>query len=457
MKRTYSEPARELPIAGEYDVIVAGGGTAGVACAISAARNGARTLVVDRLSVLGGQFTNGIMGLFNALGDREQVVIRGIALELINKLKSRGAVCDADFAEAQFVAYDPEAAKQLINQIITGLDNLDVLYESWVCGPAMDGDRVTGIIVENKNGRSVYLSKCTVDCTADADVVYRAGGECVTVDPAKAHPVTLLTKLAGVNQAAMFRHYAKHPGDTNNFPPSNEWMPGMFHKYGIGPELEGIELPPELEYLRKWYIVLYETPNPGEMCLNMTGAMHIDATRSEDVSAALVDSRTRIDQCLQVLRMALPGFENAYIASTSALLGVRESRQIGGLYTITLDDVLTCRRQPDAVCTLSAPIGVHTADGQGVDFRTPGLGCSFDIPLRSLIPKNIYRLMAAGRCLSATHEAMGGARVMSGCMCMGQATGIVAAWAARNDCEPREISNEELRRMLLEQGVFLKE
>ena len=147
MDGTVLEAARRIPVAGVYDVLVAGGGTAGLACAIAAARSNAKTLVIDRQSMLGGQFTNGIMGLFNALGDRREVVVRGIALELITELQKRGAVCDADFAEAQFVAYDPEAAKQLVNQIIAGLDNLDVCYDSWSAGPLMDGGRETGLNV----------------------------------------------------------------------------------------------------------------------------------------------------------------------------------------------------------------------------------------------------------------------------------------------------------------------
>lgn len=231
----------------------------------------------------------------------------------------------------------------------------------------------------------------------------------------------------------------------------------MFHKYGIFQELEGVELPAELAYLRNWYIVLYETPNRGEMCLNMTGAMHVNAVDNNQVSRALIESRVRIGQCIQLLRQRMPGFENAYIAATSSLLGVRESRQIVGCYTLTRDDLLTCRRQPDAVCTLSAPIGVHTADGSGVSFITPDVGCSFDIPLRALIPKALKGILTAGRCLSATHEAMGAARVMSGCMGMGQACGIVAAWSTRTGRQPKEINHQELRRLLKEQGVFLKE
>lgn len=456
MRDNYYEKARFVPVHGSYDVIVAGGGTAGLACAIAAAREGVRTLVVDRLSILGGQFTNGIMGLFNAVGDREQVVVRGIALELINDLQKRGAVCKTDFAKAQFIAYDPEAAKQLVNEKVMELDNLDVLYETWICGPLMEEERVTGILVENKNGRSAYKASYVVDCTADADLVFRAGGDCHIVKPSESHPVSLLTKLSGIDQASMFRYYASHPSDTNNFPPSAEWMPGMFHKYGIGPELAATDLPKKLEYLRNWYIVLYETPRYGEMCLNMTGAMHVDATNSDDVSRALCESRQRIGECLEVMKQVLPGFQNAYISATSALLGVRESRQIDGYYTLTRNDLLTCRRQPDAVCTLSAPIGVHTPDGSGVRFVTPEPGCSFDIPLRCLIPKKLNGIMTAGRCLSATHEAMGAARVMSGCMCMGQASGIVAAWAARTGKEAFAIGHEELRSMLLKQNVFLK-
>jgi ribulose 1,5-bisphosphate synthetase/thiazole synthase len=449
------EKARELPVVGRYDVIVAGGGVAGFAAAVASARRGSKTLVVERMNCLGGQMTSGIMGIFCAINDQEKIVIKGLPQEFFDKLYLQGGVKGADFSKTQFIDYDAEAAKSLINEYILAEPNLTVLYETWIAGAIVEGNKVCGIIVENKTGRSAYYAKCVVDATADADICYYAGGEYKQLPRENLHQVTLITKLAGIDKQKMFAYYEKHPTYTNNSPTST-WDPGIFHKFGITDELEGVKLSPELEYLRHWFMLIYETPRDGEMYLNMTGEIHVDGTKTEELSSALTISRKRISECIGVLKNVIPGFENAYIIATASMLGVRETRQIVGEYLLTEDDLHAYKRFDDAVCSMCAPIGAHTPDGKSAVFSNPGPGNSFDIPLRSLIPVHTDGLIVAGRCISATHFAMGATRIMPGSMAIGQGAGVAASLAVELKIEPRKIPAKKLQEALLAQGVNLE-
>jgi len=451
----YLEKERKLPVLGNFDVIVAGGGTAGFAAAIASARKGAKTLVVERMNCLGGQITSGMMGIFCAINDRDKIVIKGLPEEFFNRLYKQGSVKDPDFSKTQFIDYDAEAAKNLINDMILEEPNLSVLYETWIAGAIVDGEKVSGIIVENKSGRSVYYGKCIVDATADADVVHYSGGEYVKIPKEDVHPVTLITKLSGIDKKKMFAYYKKHPESVHNSPTCS-WDEGIFHKFRIVEELKGVELPPEYEYLREWFMLIYETPRDGEMYVNMTGQTNVDGTNAMEISEALTISRKRIAQCLDVLKKIIPGFENAYVVATASMLGIRETRQIVGEYTLTEDDLYAYKKFDDAVCSMSAPVGVHTPDGKTAKMVNHKIGQSFDIPLRSLIPIRLNGLIVAGRCISVSHIAMGATRVMPGCMSVGQGAGIAAALAVELGVEPRYIPVDKLKESLLAQNVNLE-
>ena len=461
--KTYLEKARELPVRGEYDVIVAGGGTAGFAAAIASARRGAKTLVIERMNCLGGQMTAGIMGIFCAINDQEKVVIRGLAEEFFDELHELGGVNDGLLgydrvkSEAQFIDYDAEAAKSLCNEYVLRErakgNTLDILYETWLADAIVEDGVVKGVVVENKTGRSAYYAKCIVDCTADADIIAWSGAEYEQLPVTELHPVTLITKLAGIDkQRVLDYYYNEHPDWVHNSP-TKGWKEGIFHKFGIHNELQGVELPPELDYLRSWFMLIYESPRDGEMYLNMTGEFHVDGTKTEEISESITISRKRIDECVSVLKKIIPGYENAYILATSSIMGIRETRQVKGLYKLTEDDLFAFRKFDDAVATMSAPIGHHTADGESAIFRNPDGGNSFDIPLRSLVPCKMDGVIVAGRCISASHDAMGATRIMPGSFAIGQGAGVAAALAVELNVQPRDIPSDKLRAALLEQNV----
>ena len=466
MMEKYIEKAKEIPVRGSYDVIVAGGGTAGFAAAIAAARRGSSVLVIERMNCLGGQMTAGIMGIFCAINDQEKIVVRGLPEEFFDELHSLGGVNDGLYGydetkrRCQFIDYDAEAAKSLCNEYVLREQakghKLDILYETWIADAITENDKVIGIVVENKTGRSAYYGKVIVDCTADADIVARSGAAFEQLPSSELHPATLITKLGGVDKQRVLDYYYKeHPNWVHNSP-TQGWTEGIFHKYGIGPELENVDLPPELAYLRSWFMLIYESPRDGEMYLNMTGEFHVDGTKTEEISKAITISRKRIDECVGVLKKVIPGFENAYILATSSIMGIRETRQVKGIYKLTEDDLFAFRKFDDAVASMSAPIGHHTADGESAVFRNPSKGHAFDIPLRAIVPEKVDGLIVAGRCISASHDAMGATRIMPGSMSIGQGAGVAASLAAELGVEPRNIPSDKLRAALLEQNVNIQ-
>lgn len=453
MSLKYYEPSKEIPVYGTYDVVVAGGGTAGVVSAIAAARAGAKTLVIERLDCLGGMLTAGMMSLTWCLNDMEKVIVRGIPLELVDALRNKGATVDCNMDEEAFVIYDAEQAKLVVNELVKKEPNLEVLYYSWVADTIMDGDKVTGLIIENKSGRQAVFAKCVVDATGDADICVFSGAEHTIAAPEKAHPATLIAKVGGVDVDMLRAFYAEHPDYVGNF--CGRWGYSPFHTYRIDKELAGKDLPERLEYLRDWFIIFHETVRKNEIMLNMTGDTAVDGVNAKCISEAEDLSRTRIEECLEVFRMYMPGCENCYLITTASTLGIRETRQLVGKYTITLDDLVSAKTYPDTVCRGSSLIGSHSSDGKDSSFQTLMPGSSFSLPYRCMVPVRVKGLLVTGRCISVEHNAMGGTRIIPVCMGLGQAAGVAAAICAQEDISPAEVSTEKLQKILLEQGAYL--
>ena len=399
------EPARRVPVIADVDVLVAGGGPAGIAAAIAAAREGARTLLVDRYGYLGGMITGSHVVAILGMGDGERSKARGILAEIRQRMAMWGGMTmlgdgidyrvDAEIFKWQAVEMVQEAGA-------------DLLLQTQVCAPILREGRVAGAYVESKSGRQAILAQVTIDATADADLCYRAGVPCDN----ETHDVTLVLRMEGVDKARVDAYAAEHPAEYGRIMEEARRRNGST-KIGAP------------RYLKQ-----------------------IDVTDAAALTRAEIQLRREAFETLFYLRAELPGYEKARIAATEPQIGVRLSRRIHGEYRLLDDDLRASRKFEDGV----ARLGVYFPDW-GPIYAIHGL--DYDIPYRSLVPKNVDGLLAAGRCISCDAITGNSMRLIVPCFATGQAAGAAAGIAVELDCAPRRVPADVLRAALHNQDVHL--
>jgi glycine/D-amino acid oxidase-like deaminating enzyme len=451
------EPARKTPISARTGVLVAGGGLAGVAAALAAARNGADVLLIEAAGFLGGAGTAGMMGCFMGF-DRK--VIGGIGEEIISGMIQRGAAIE----EYQSL-YDPEALKALtFDKLLEA--GVDLLLYTLAVEPIVVDDSVKGVIVENKSGRSSILADIIIDATGDGDVAARAG---VPFEKGRAsdgatQPITLVFRVGNIDNHKVikfalenkeqFRSYDPPTGQgflRPNLEPPQFALEGYFQTVNAARQKGEIELDQDIIYINS-------VPGRNEVIVNATQVVRADGTNASDLTRAELKSRRQVGQLMKFLHKYVPGFEQAVLIDTANRIGVRETRRILGEYVLTANDVIEGRRFADGIARNNFPIDIHAItenDKYVFDDRTFLSGVNYDIPYRCLVPRKVENLLIAGRCISATHEALASARSQPCCMLTGQAAGTAAALAASTRTRPRNIDVESIRRTLIYQGAKL--
>jgi glycine/D-amino acid oxidase-like deaminating enzyme len=419
----------------EFDVVVVGSGSAGSSAAITAARLGAQTLLIDRMPFLGGTST-AVLDTFYAFytpGDHARRVVGGIGLEVVERLKAQGMAFERPntYGAGTGVTYDPEVLKLLWERMAEDA-KVEVLLHTWATGVERHEDRVAGIRTWNKGGESVIHARAVIDASGDADVCAMAG---VPYDDAKTTPnmqsLSTIFRVANVDveKAAAL-------------PKAELWAmmrtAAESGEYRL-PRLEG-----------SWH----RTPHPGIITVHMTRIPNIDATDPAQLTHAEIEGRRQVGEYHRFLRDKVPGFDRSVLVATSPAIGVRESRRVIGDYRLTRDDVLAARRFEDEIALCGAPIEEHAAAPDTRWTYVPDSGV-YGIPYRCLLPKGAEGLLVAGRCFSATHDAHASARSMATCMAMGQAAGTAAALAVAAGGTPRQVAPESLRACLLERGALL--
>lgn len=455
--KTITEPARETRLVEDYDVIVAGGGTAGIIAAIAAARNGARTLVLERGGFLGGHIASQLLehsaGWFDAQGRR---LVAGIPQELVDRLVSAGAspghVRDDTGYTLSRVPVNHEMFKSVATRMVAEA-GVDLLLFSPVVDVIVQGGALRAVIVENKSGRTAYACKVGIDCTGDADLAERAGSEFLSEPGASTQPVSLLFKLGGIDHQAMLDHVEKHPEDFKMGVPVRA-LRGEDHVnlWGFGRELKRA-LADGVVSLERNELHYSGWVRSGEGVVNVT-RFAADATRAEEIARAEVVLRKQVLEFTEMFRRYVSGAQNCFLAASASCVGVRESRRIRGQVVLADDDVRRGRRFDDAVLRGGFPIDSHDPKGASLD-SAEHVEAGYDIPLRALLPVNVDGLVVAGRCISAERKALASARISGTCMAMGEAAGTAAAVAVASGRSVGQIDASAVRERLRAEGVIV--
>lgn len=429
--------AMSSPVADhQVDVLVLGGGPAGVIAAVAAARMGLEVLLVESQGCLGGSRTSTGVDTFYGFympGERGLRIVGGVAWEIVQRLKQADAAFERPntYGAGTGITYDVEQLKLLYEQMVVE-SNAKLLYHTYACRVLFDGHAIQGVVVANKAGLTTIRANYYIDTTGDADVAGRAG---VPFEQSAANEIQSLTTIFFMASVDVVRaKQVKHA----------ELVALMKSANASG----DYRLPREDG---SWHI----TPHPGVIQANMVRVPGVDPTDPFAVTQAEIEGRRQTGEYVRFLKGKVPGFENAYLLKTSDHIGVRESRRIMGHYRLTEQDVISGAKFGDAIACCAAPIEDHTA-GTGTNWAYVEGDGYYHIPYRVLVPTGIDNLIVAGRCLSATHGAQASARNSAQCMAMGEAAGVASSLCNTRGAPFLDVDVAELQRCIVANGGILK-
>lgn len=437
-----SEMVREmkLPVRYRVDVLVVGGGPAGIASAMAAARNGASTLLIEQRGFVGGMGTAALVPAFCPYTDGEKPIIRGIGLELLNRMKEAAgeAFLQRYGDRLDWVPIDVEVLKRVYERKL--LDSgADILMHTMVGHVWVKQSKIEGIVAVNKDGMFIVQAQTYIDTTGDGDIAalagvpFQIGGESGELQPA-----TMCYTVAGADRSR-FKTYLTESGDTDQIPLAVQ----QAQQDGMLPE-------------GRKEVSGFAWITDSIVGVNFGHVFGINGTKAEDLTRGAIEGRKLVEGQIRFLKKYVPGFEHIHLVHTGDQIGIRETRRIQGRYTLVVEDFLEAKSFPDDIARNAYFIDIHLANAHS-KMRIQHLpkGQSHGVPFRCMLPVNIDNLIVAGRSVSSDRAVQGSLRVMPNCFAMGEAAGTAAAIAVHDQCGFPTVSIETLQSQLRKQGAYI--
>jgi len=435
----------DLPVLADVDVVVVGGGASGVAAATVAAESGLSVVLIERYGFCGGAAVAGMSGTICGMylatdkpGAPEQVVY-GFTERFRSQLAARGGLTEPQRYGKTFTsAHDPLVWRETADHLLREA-GVQILFHTTVVGVLMDGDAHRGVVIESKAGRSKVLAKRTIDASGDAAVVARAGHQYFFGKDGVIQNPTMFFRIAGVDMDRFLDYYGE---DTICPPKVSDAIADA--------RARGFHLP-------RQKIWIFQTPRPNELMVNATrltapdGRM-LNVIDPEDFTEAEISGRAQVREYARFLAEYVPGCENSYVVDTGVEAGIRQTRSIVGIQTLTNDDVVTARKRSDGIVRVPWPIELHSGERPKLHWI---LDDYYEVPYGTLVPETGENIIVAGRCLSAEHEALASARVTAQCFEYGHAAAVATALSLKNGTPLRDISGETVRAAMASNGSAL--
>lgn len=446
----------------KIDVCIAGGGVSGCAAAIAAARNGAVTLLIEESGYLGGSLTLCGVGPMMTYFTEDNQIIKGIGEEIVARLKQKNGSCGHIEDTTKFVSFTTPFSSEILKLVLDEMmeeAGVKVLFHTSVAEAKSKEGTILEVTICNCEGLSKIQADIYIDATGDGDLAYMSGAS-MTKGRESDHmmqPMTMNVKYCNVDISQLKNYILEHIDEFPRLKDKEELIRSNIPiaVAGFSKEMKAAIDRKELSFLRE-ELLLFETNVPGEVIINTTRVIGLDPTNAEELSKGEALGRKQCYELDLFLRREIPGFQSAVLEFTGPKIGARSSRQLVGAYTLTAEDILSCRTFPTKICLSAYPIDIHNPSGAGTESAALSEpGTHYELPFEILYGRDINNLLVAGRCASASFEAQAAIRLTPSSFALGQAAGTAAALCISQNIKVSELNVKELQVKLLEQDAVL--